>query len=163
MKKPHKFPLTVLISYICKCLEYLSVDFPQNAYGWHEVNFSHQIWGTTHFLGRSNNATISGASSLGFAFCNPFNSLYYLYIFSFIIGVLLMYLPVTITGYLAYGSNVAGNVLQSLPSGPLRVSAEVLIIVHILCAFVINLNPFSQDMEELFNIPHSRHFVQQSV
>lgn len=66
-----------------------------------------------------------------------------------------MYLPVTITGYLTYGSNVAGNVVQSLPNGPLRVIAELLILLHIMCAFVINLNPFSQDMEELFNIPHS--------
>ncbi len=69
--------------------------------------------------------------------------------------MLLIYLPVTITGFVAYGSNVEGNVLQSLPNGALRVAAEVFILVHVMCAFVINLNPFSLDMEELFNIPHS--------
>ena len=63
----------------------------------------------------------------------------------------------TITGYIAYGSNVEGNVLQSLLNGPLRVTAEVLILLHIMCAFVINLNPFSQDMEELCNVPHSKY------
>lgn len=72
-------------------------------------------------------------------------------------GVLSMYLPVTISGYMAYGSGVNGNVLLSLPNGALRVTAEILILLHVMCAFVINLNPFSLDMEELFHIPHSEH------
>ena len=68
-----------------------------------------------------------------------------------------MYLPVSIGGYLVYGNNVAGNILQSLPEGVLRTIAEVLITCHVMFAFVIILNPFSQDMEELCGVPHSKH------
>ncbi len=74
-----------------------------------------------------------------------------------------MYLPITIGGYITYGSQVQGNVLQSLPPGSLRVTSEILILLHIMCAFVINLNPFSQDMEELFGIPHSKYMYTDSA
>ena len=58
---------------------------------------------------------------------------------------------------MVYGNNVAGNILQSLPQGILRTIAEVLITCHVMFAFVIILNPFSQDMEELCGVPHSKY------
>ena len=64
-------------------------------------------------------------------------------------------MPVATAGFIVYGTNVDGNILQSIPDGALRVTAEVLITCHVMFAFVIILNPLSQDMEELFNVPHS--------
>ena len=64
-------------------------------------------------------------------------------------------MPVAVSGFIVYGSDVDGNILQSIPDGALRVTAEVLITCHVMLAFVIILNPFSQDMEELLNVPHS--------
>ena len=64
-------------------------------------------------------------------------------------------MPVAVSGFIVYGSDVDGNILQSIPDGALRVIAEVLITCHVMFAFVIILNPFSQDMEELLNVPHS--------
>ena len=64
-------------------------------------------------------------------------------------------MPVATAGFIVYGTNVDGNILQSIPDGALKVAAEVLITCHVMFAFVIILNPFSQDMEELFNIPRS--------
>ncbi len=70
-------------------------------------------------------------------------------------AIMCMYLPVAFTGFLVYGTSVAGNILQSIPSNGMRVTAEVLITCHVMSAFVIVLNPFSQDMEEVFGVPHS--------
>ena len=68
-----------------------------------------------------------------------------------------MYLPVAITGFLIYGDVTLDNVLRSLPDNSwLRLTAEGLITAHLLCAFVIAINPFSQEFEELFNVPHSK-------
>ena len=66
-----------------------------------------------------------------------------------------MYLPVAVTGYFIYGDSAADNILQSLPDdSPLRLTAEALITAHLLCAFVIAMNPLSQELEEIFKVPH---------
>ena len=74
-----------------------------------------------------------------------------------ILGVVTMYLPVSITGFVIYGDVTLDNVLRSLPDDSwLRLTAEGLITAHLLCAFVIAINPFSQEFEELFHVPHSK-------
>ncbi len=71
-------------------------------------------------------------------------------------GVLTVYLPVAITGFVIYGDSTMDNVLRSLPGDSwLRLTAEGLITAHLLCAFVIAINPFSQEFEELLHVPHS--------
>ena len=67
-----------------------------------------------------------------------------------------MYLPIAVSGYLVYGSKVHGNILLTIPKGGLKMSSEILITGHLICAFIINLNPVSLDMEELFNVPNSK-------
>ena len=71
--------------------------------------------------------------------------------------LLVMYIPVAASGYFVYGDTVQDNVLQSLPPGGLRYTIEVLISVHLLCGFVIAINPVCQEIEQLFNAPISTY------
>jgi hypothetical protein len=67
-----------------------------------------------------------------------------------------MYLPVAVSGFLIYGDDLSANVLQSLPNNWLRAAAEIILSLHLLTAFVICLNPWSQDTEAMLNIPSSK-------
>ncbi|XP_059143845.1 uncharacterized protein LOC131931158 isoform X2 [Physella acuta] len=67
--------------------------------------------------------------------------------------VLLMYLPVAVSGYVVYGINTQDNVLQSVSQGPMLYVVEILITLHLICSFIIVINPVCQECEELLNIP----------
>ena len=70
--------------------------------------------------------------------------------------LLLLYLPVAAGGYFIYGADVTANITKSLPEGPLRITIEILITLHLVCAFVIALNPFTQELEEHVKVPNSK-------
>ncbi len=57
-----------------------------------------------------------------------------------------------------YGDNVEDNILQSLSAGWMRTTVEILITAHLILAFVIALNPFAQEVEDIFKVPHSKYF-----
>ncbi|GFN75566.1 amino acid transporter antl1-like isoform x2 [Plakobranchus ocellatus] len=67
---------------------------------------------------------------------------------------LFIYFPVSIAGFLVYGSNLKDNVMMNIEPGPLLSIAQVLITLHMLTGFVIMLNPISQGMEDLMKIPN---------
>lgn len=75
------------------------------------------------------------------------------------IGVVGMYLPVTVLGFVAYGKDITSNILDSVGHNEHNSSAGmldtvlVLITLHLLFSFVIVVNPVSQQFEELLNIP----------
>ena len=71
-------------------------------------------------------------------------------------ALLLMYVPVAVAGYYVYGTDVSTNIIQSLPSGTLRVCIEALISVHLIMACIIVLNPLSQQLEERCSTPNSK-------
>lgn len=72
----------------------------------------------------------------------------------FVISVVLMlYMPVVFGGYFFYGENTKENILLSLPAGPMTTSANILIAVHLILAFLILANPISQGLEEILNVP----------
>ncbi|CAF2552187.1 unnamed protein product [Rotaria sp. Silwood2] len=73
--------------------------------------------------------------------------------------LLVFYLPVSIIGYIAYGSDVKDNILKNLKKDFLRYSVEVLITGHLAMAFTIVLNPIFQGFEELTRVP--KHFCWQ--
>ena len=68
-----------------------------------------------------------------------------------------MYIPVASVGYFVFGDAVQDNILQSLPPGGLRLTAEILIVVHLVFAFNIMFNPVTQDVEGFLNIPLSKY------
>lgn len=66
------------------------------------------------------------------------------------IAILSMYLPVGSVGYYVFGTDVTPNVFESLERGAMVTSANILITVHIVSAYVIIQNPLSQVLENLF-------------
>ncbi|CAF0903901.1 unnamed protein product [Rotaria sordida] len=73
--------------------------------------------------------------------------------------LLVFYLPVSIVGYVVYGSKVQDNILKNLPKNFLRYTVEILITGHLATAFTIVLNPIFQGFEELTHVP--KHFCWQ--
>lgn len=75
------------------------------------------------------------------------------------VGVVSMYLPVSILGFMAYGKDIKSNILESVEHEGHNTATVlldivlVLITLHLLFSFVIVINPVSQSFEEFFNIP----------
>ncbi|KAI3385429.1 hypothetical protein SNEBB_010257 [Seison nebaliae] len=63
------------------------------------------------------------------------------------VGLLLMYLPVSIAGYALFGTDVKSNILQSISPDLYRISLQLLIAIHLLSAFIIVINPVFQHLE----------------
>jgi hypothetical protein len=41
-------------------------------------------------------------------------------------------MPIAIAGYFAYGGNVSSNVVLSISDGPLRITVEVMLLLHLV-------------------------------
>jgi vesicular inhibitory amino acid transporter len=67
--------------------------------------------------------------------------------------LLVFYLPVSIIGYIVYGSYVTDNILATLQKNFLRSTVEILITGHLAMAFTIVLNPIFQGFEEFIRVP----------
>ncbi|XP_066265164.1 uncharacterized protein [Branchiostoma lanceolatum] len=67
-------------------------------------------------------------------------------------ALLLMYLPVSIAGFLVYKSECESNVLSTLTAGGLKYASLILITLHLIFAFIIVINPVCQELEERFGI-----------
>ena len=69
-------------------------------------------------------------------------------------GVLFcIYFPTAAVGYFSLGSCVNNNIIFSMSDGTLKSIAECVILLHVVAAFPIVLNPPSQFFEELLHIP----------
>ena len=58
-----------------------------------------------------------------------------------------------VAGYYALGSQAEANVVMSLSEGPVRITIEVMLLLHLVAAFPILINPPCQYFEQLFDIP----------
>lgn len=67
--------------------------------------------------------------------------------------LVLMYFPVAAGGYFVYGSKVKANVLLSVTPSTALVAVQCLITAHLICGFVIIINPICQELEEVFRVP----------
>ena len=63
-----------------------------------------------------------------------------------------LYTFISSIGYFSLGDCVANNILDTL-IGPYAKAAEVLLLVHLLAAVPMIINPPNQQVESLFNIP----------
>lgn len=68
------------------------------------------------------------------------------------IGILLLYLPVVISGYAVLGSSVPVNILLAIEKGYFRSFIEACLALHIFLAFLLAVNPVAQEIEEAFNV-----------
>jgi len=67
--------------------------------------------------------------------------------------LLLVYFPMAAVGYFQLGDTVENNVVESLCNGTIKIVVEVLLLLHLVSAFPIMLNPPNQFFEELLKIP----------
>merc|ERR1712062_544783 len=65
----------------------------------------------------------------------------------------LIYLPMAIAPYYGYGSMAKANIVMSLSKGWMRTTVEVMLLLHLVAAFPIILNPPAQYFEHIMNIP----------
>uniref|UniRef100_A0A023F831 Putative amino acid transporter n=1 Tax=Triatoma infestans TaxID=30076 RepID=A0A023F831_TRIIF len=68
--------------------------------------------------------------------------------------ILLLYLPLTISGYIIYGDRTDANIILSLGRSVFVVLANISMASHLILAFLIVVNPVCQELENIFDIPH---------
>lgn len=86
------------------------------------------------------------------------------FIYSAFLGFLfvyLLYLPVSVLPYIAYGSNIQDNILETLNALPgtgkgLVIAGEILVTFHLLFGIIILNNPISQQIEHHLNTNQSK-------
>lgn len=66
--------------------------------------------------------------------------------------MLSLFLPITFLVYFQYPSTVNPNILLSLPPGAVASAGKICMAIHTILAFLIIINPVSQDFEELVGI-----------
>lgn len=66
--------------------------------------------------------------------------------------IVCMYFPVSAAGYFVYGENNKDSILSVVSDSWLRTIALILITVHLVMGFIIVINPFSQEVEDLLQI-----------
>ncbi|KAI6215446.1 Amino acid transporter, transmembrane family-containing protein [Aphelenchoides besseyi] len=72
--------------------------------------------------------------------------------------IFLMYLPVSVFGYIVYGDSLRDSVIPSIQSFHLQQLVNVLITLHVILALTIIFNPLNQEWEELLKVPHEMGF-----
>lgn len=70
----------------------------------------------------------------------------------FVSGVLLLYLPVSISGYAVFGYGVNANILFATTQGVAVKVAQIFQIVNLAGSYVIGFNVQAQAAEDVFNI-----------
>lgn len=68
------------------------------------------------------------------------------------LALLLMYIPIATVGYGVVGESVPGNILRSVTGYVVQVT-QGLVVLHLLTAYVILINPVTQGLEEAFSLP----------
>lgn len=73
-------------------------------------------------------------------------------------GILTLYLPVSITGYVMVGDAVESNILTMLPVNTAVLVAIGMETINIVGTYIISFNPVAQSLEQAFSVP-SRKFL----
>jgi len=67
----------------------------------------------------------------------------------------LIYVPMSAVGWGLLGDKLENSVIESLCDGPVKVTVEILFLLHLITSFPILLNPPNQFFEGLLKIPPS--------
>ena len=66
-----------------------------------------------------------------------------------------LYVPVSAIGYWKFGDHVKSNIVRNLTPSPLVTVIECLVLAHVFCAFLIQLNPVNLTIESMLGLDHS--------
>lgn len=67
--------------------------------------------------------------------------------------VTLLYGPMSLFGYLTYGSSLKESVINSIQTVWIQRCANLFIAVHCILTLTLNINPINQDVEQLLKLP----------
>uniref|UniRef100_A0A915DV16 Amino acid transporter transmembrane domain-containing protein n=1 Tax=Ditylenchus dipsaci TaxID=166011 RepID=A0A915DV16_9BILA len=70
--------------------------------------------------------------------------------------VFIMYIPITVLGYMVYGDSLKDSIIMSIQSSYIQQAANLFIAVHCILTLTIVINPLNQEIEHMLKIPH--HF-----
>jgi len=67
----------------------------------------------------------------------------------------MIYLPVSVVGYHVFGNNVKSNVVRNITPSLIVTWIQIMIAIHVVCSYLILLNPVNLNVEEYLGIKHS--------
>ncbi|GMT01176.1 hypothetical protein PENTCL1PPCAC_23350, partial [Pristionchus entomophagus] len=71
------------------------------------------------------------------------------------IVIIIMYLPVSVYGYIVYGGSLTGgSIIPSLQVNWVQTAVNILITLHVIFTEIIVMSPLTLTLEELFRIPN---------
>ena len=65
----------------------------------------------------------------------------------------LIYFPMALGPYFAFGADCTSNIVLSISTGYVRLVVEIMLLLHLITAFPILTNPPAQFCEFALNIP----------
>ena len=65
-----------------------------------------------------------------------------------------------VLGYYALGDQAEANVVLNLSPGPIRIVIEIMLLLHLISAFPILINPPCLYFEQLFKIPSGMFIIE---
>ena len=65
-----------------------------------------------------------------------------------------------VLGYYALGDQAEANVVLNLSPGPIRIVIEIMLLLHLISAFPILINPPCLYFEQLFKIPSGMSIIE---
>ena len=80
-------------------------------------------------------------------------SYFNLHLSAFLPVLFLIYFPMALGPYFAYGANAKANIVLSISDGPIRLTVEIMLLMHLIAAFPIITNPPAQFFEYMLKIP----------
>lgn len=67
--------------------------------------------------------------------------------------VTLMYGPISVFGYLTYGSSLDDSIINSVQTNWMQRAANLFIAIHCVLTLTLNVNPLNQEVEQLLKLP----------
>lgn len=67
---------------------------------------------------------------------------------------LIVYMPMSIFTNITYGDYISPSIINMLQTLWIQQTVNIMIILHCMTAFILLINPLTQQMEDIFKAPH---------